>query len=186
VAAAIPIAAFAAGPQPTPEPGPWNASVYGGVYLPDRDVVDTAATYGVRIGHPFALNFVASGALGFANLDGRRTRDGVTADGNFDLTLVDGEIGYVVNPGRRFALTTAVGVGWAFVDGKVKFSDAEGLTGRSNEDDSFTASFSVGPLVKLTERVSLRVVSRWRWFEARKDDEIDQEVIAALVFGLGR
>jgi len=183
LAASIAVAASASAAEP--EPGAWNVSPYAGIYLPDRDVVDDAATYGIRIGRPFAEHFVASASFGFTNLDGRSSHGGVTKDANLDQTIVDAEIGYVVDPGRRITLATAVGVGWAFLDGKTKISDVEGPFRRSKEDDGLTASASIGPLVKLTDRISLRLMSRWRWFEARKDDEIDQEVFAGIVFGLG-
>ena len=170
---------------PPLEPGPWSASVYGGVYLPDWEAVDNSATYGVRIARPFADHFVASGAVSYVSLDGHSERNGSVKDANFDLTLVDAEIGYVLDPTSTVSLTTAVGVGWAFTDGALKVSDGEGGFRHSSADDSFTASISVGPIVRITDRIALRIVSRWRWFEARKDDEIDQEVLAGLVFGLG-
>jgi len=170
---------------PPLEPGPWSASIYGGIYLPDWEAVDNAATYGIRIARPFADHFVASGAVSTVSLDGHSERNGIVKDANFDLTLADAEIGYVVDPSSTVSLTTAIGIGWAFTDGALKVSDGDGGFRHSSGDDSFTASISVGPIVRITDRIALRIVSRWRWFEARKDDEIDQEVLAGLVFGLG-
>src|SRR5215831_15330973 len=89
------VAADAQEATPPLEPGPWNASIYGGIYLPDWTAVDNAATYGIRVAHPFADHFVASGSVSYVSLDGHSERNGIIKDANFDLTLVDAEIGYV-------------------------------------------------------------------------------------------
>jgi OOP family OmpA-OmpF porin len=43
----------------------------------------------------------------------------------------------------------------------------------------------LGPIIKLGERANLRLLTRLRWFDERKDDEMDREITLGLMFPIG-
>jgi opacity protein-like surface antigen len=169
------------------EPGQWSLGVYGGWYQPEPSLVDDDFTYGLRLGYMIDEHWAVSGSLGFMNLSGDELEIDERLDADIDLTFLDFDVFYAFNPQSRFVFTVGGGFGWSFVDGDIKAYDDEGvfLGSASAQDDGLTFNLALGPVIKLTDNMVLRLMTRFRYFDERDDDEIDREFTAALVWGLG-
>jgi len=154
------------------DPGQWAWGPYIGAYIPDPGAIDTGMTGGLRLGYRASERVAFSGSLGYAPLEAD------DFDIDVDLTLLDFNAWYIFRPEAKVSLTIGAGPGWAWVD-------AQGPGGSSFSDDSFTANVAFGPIIKLGERANLRLLNRFRYFDERDDDEIDQEITLGLMFALG-
>ena len=65
------------------------------------------------------------------------------------------------------------GMGHAFVHG-------------IGEGDSFIMNVGMGPAIRLNDRLIIRILNRFRYFENRDDDNVDQEITVGLVVKLGQ
>jgi opacity protein-like surface antigen len=158
---------------------------YLGAYLPGPDdVLDTAATFGVRVGYNITQRFNVTGELGFVSTDGDKSRRGRTADVDVDWVVSDFSFVWNIRPNKKFVTTLYAGPGYAFAS-----ADIDTPSGSGNrfdklqdlDDDSFTFHFGFGFKWDMTDNFYLRLASRFRWFENRDEDEIDQEI----TFGVG-
>jgi hypothetical protein len=103
-----------------------------------------------------------------------------------DFTLADVSLVYIFKPEKKLSLGIGGGIGWAFASADVEVSGPSGsYTLQGLEDDSFTAHAILGPVLKLSDRVFLRLATRFRWFEGREDDEVDREITLGVGFVLG-
>jgi hypothetical protein len=44
----------------------------------------------------------------------------------------------------------------------------------------------MGPAIQLNDRLALRILNRFRWYEDRSRDEVDQEITIGLLVKLGQ
>ena len=139
--------------------------VYLGDYSPGPDVLDSAATGGIRVGYNITQRFNVTGELGFASTDEKKQGDDV------DWVFVDFSFAWNLRPDKRFAATLYGGPGYAFGSGGI---DDLG-------DDSFTFHGGIGCKWDLGNSFYLRLDGRLRRFEDRNDDETDREI----TFGVG-
>ncbi len=170
IAVAILMAALAVAPaqaEVTAETIEFEA--YLGAYSPEPDVLDSAATVGIRVGYNITQRFNVTGELGFVSADGKSSGPGKASD--IDWVFTDFSFVWNIRPNRKFVTTLYSGPGYAFASG-----DIGGL-----DDDSFTFHFGFGFKWDMTDNFYLRLASRLRWFENRNDDEIDREI----TFGVG-
>ncbi|MBP7148988.1 MAG: outer membrane beta-barrel protein [Acidobacteria bacterium] len=187
----------AATPAAGPAIGEWNLAVYAGQYSPGPDEIDDELTYGLRLGMMATENWGVAMSLGVMSIDSDFKSDDIRGEIDGDFTFVDVDALYAIGgPDRRLHLVVGAGVGWAFasVDGTVrtrlpalrdvKERDAE-FTFRGADADSFTANVVLGPAYSFSDKFSIRLQNRWRWFEQRDDDEIDRELTLAAIFAFG-
>ena len=142
------------------EEGRWAVMVFGGLYMPSPGGIDDEGIYGIRGGRALTNNVVLSGSLGRSDI------------GPGYQTLLDGNLSYVFRPQRILSLVFTAGVGYA------AYSDLA-------LDDSYTMNAGFGPAIGITDRVTARALTRFRWFENRNDDYIDTEITLGVVFKLG-
>ena len=172
IAVAILMAALAVAPaqaEVTAETIEFEA--YLGAYSPGPDVLDSAATVGIRVGYNITQRFNVTGELGFVSTDGKKKRRGGTADVDIDWVFTDFSFVWNIRPNKKFVTTLYGGPGYAFGSGEIDDVD----------DDSFTFHVGFGFKWDMTDSFYLRLASRFRWFENRNDDEIDREI----TFGVG-
>ena len=143
--------------------GSWAVMAYGGVYSPGPGGVDDEATFGVRAGYALSNQLIVSGSLG------RVSFDQVDAD----ITLLDVNVGYAFRPDKRLSLVVTGGIGSAFIS-------------NGGFDDSFTLNVGFGPAIGITDRLFVRLLNRFRWYENRTDDEIDREITLGIAYRLGQ
>lgn len=139
--------------------GTWAVLVFGGVYKAKPHGIHNENVFGIRGGYAVTDRWVVMGSLGHADF------------GRGEHTLLDANFGYFFRPGKRLSLALTGGVGHAFV------SDL----GRG---DSFTMNVGFGPAIGLNDRLMIRVLNRFRWFENRDDDNVDQEITIGLLVKL--
>lgn len=145
------------------EEGRWAVMAFGGLYKPNPGGLDNEGIYGIRGGYGITDRVYASTSLGHSDI------------GPGDQTLLDVNGGYVFRPGKRLSMALTGGVGYAF------YNDLG-----SSVDDSFTMNVGFGPAIGLNDRLVLRILNRFRWFEDRSDDEVDQEITIGLLVKLGQ
>jgi len=156
--------------------------VYGGIYNPELDVLDSSATYGLRLGSTIGTRLAVSGTLGYFETDGRISAPVVTGPIELNAWLADATMAYLFMPDSRFAtLALGGGVGWAFadLDGELT-TDELRITFKNFEQNSFTLHLVGVAAFSLSERIYLKPALRWRWYEARDDNEFDLEYTSAL------
>ncbi len=139
----------------------WAVMLFGGVYKFNPGGIDNETIFGIRGGYALTDRVVVSASVGRSDV------------GPGEQTLFDGNIGYAFRPDKRLSLVLTAGVGYAF------YSDI-------GEDGSFSMNVGFGPAIGLNDRLTIRVLNRFRWFENRSDDNIDQEITLGLVVKLGQ
>ena len=91
--------------------------VYGGIYNPELGVLDSSATYGLRLGSTIGTRLAASGTLGYFETDGQISAPVASGPINLNAWLADATIAHLFMPDSRIAtLALGGGVGWAFAD----------------------------------------------------------------------
>ncbi len=136
---------------------------YGGVYSPDPGGIDDVATFGLRAGYALSKQVLVSGSLGRVDFD----------KVDADVTLLDVNVGYAFRPDKRFSFVVTGGIGSAFIsDGPF--------------DDSFTLNVGFGPAIGITDRLFVRLLNRFRWYENRVDNETDREITLGIAYRLGQ
>ena len=174
--------AISASAQVSPGAGTWALGGYVGYYQPDPDVIDDAATGGVRVGYLLSDKLSIMGSLGVVQVDAENP-----FRGDLDSTLLDVNLNYMFGGSGWFGFILSGGVGYAWNDSNIKEPvDPEfGVcAGSCDVDDSFTANAAIGPVFKVGS-VGIRVMNRWRYFDERDDDEIDSELSVAVMIPLG-
>ncbi len=174
-------------PADASDEGRWFGGVYVGNYNPGPDVIDDEPTFGIRVGYVLSPHVSVSGSLGTA--DAESSFDQVTFTGNVegDFLFLDANAFYMFRPESRFRFTLGGGVGGAFAsfDGQVTGLGAV-VTFEDFTDESLTLNAGLGPVFKINDRIFLRLLTRFRWFENREDDEIDQEITLGFGFAFGK
>ena len=158
--------------------------VYGGLYDPELDVLDSSATYGLRFGGTIGTRLAASGTLGYFESDGQISGPVATGPIEVSAWLTDVTLAYLFIPDSRFAtLALGGGVGWSFADLDGELITDELLISFKNfEQNSFTMHVVGVAAFSLTEQIYLKPAVRWRWYEARDDNQFDLEYTFALGF----
>lgn len=166
--------------QVSPGAGTWALGGYVGYYQPDPDVVDDAATGGVRVGYLLRDKLSVMGSLGVATLDAENP-----FGGDLDSTLLDVNLSYMFGGSNWFGFVLSGGLGYAWYDSNFNFPPGFVCVGSECDvDDSFTVNAAIGPVFKVGS-VGIRVMNRWRYFDERDDDEIDSELSVAVMIPLG-
>jgi hypothetical protein len=145
------------------ESGQYAVLAFGGVYKPKPSGFNNKGVYGIRGAYGVTDRVYVSGSLGHSDF------------GPGDQTTLDVNNGYVFRPGKRVSLALTGGIGYAF------FNDLG-----SSVDDSFTMNVGMGPAIQLNDRLALRILNRFRWYEDRSRDEVDQEITIGLLVKLGQ
>ncbi|MEE9255315.1 MAG: hypothetical protein V3U43_10290 [Pseudomonadales bacterium] len=141
------------------EEGSWAVMVFGGLHKPKPGGIDNEGVFGIRGARALTDRWVAVGSLGHSDI------------GRGQQTLLDANMSYVFRPDKRLSMVLTGGIGHAFVNDIA-------------ERDSFTMNVGFGPMIGLNSRLMIRVLNRFRWFESRDDDNVDQEITIALVIKL--
>lgn len=158
--------------------------VYPGINDPRSSALDSALTYGVRLGGTVGTHLAVSGTLGYWETDGRASDPPVTASIELSSWLADATVAYLFRPQSRYAsFALGGGIGGAFtdLDGELT-TDELRITFENVRRDSFTLHAVGVALFSLSERVYLKPAVRWRWHEARDDDKVDREFTFAVGF----
>ncbi len=158
--------------------------VYGGIYNPELNVLDSSATYGLRLGSTFGTRLAVSGTLGYFETDGQISAPAATGPIELNAWLADATMAYLFMPDSRVAtLAVGGGVGWAFadLDGELT-TDQLRITFKNFEQNSFTLNLVGVAAFRLSQRLYVKPAFRWRWYEARDDNELDLEYTLALGF----
>ncbi len=185
IAVAILMAALAVAPaQATVTAETVEFEAYLGAYSPGPDVLDSAATGGIRVGYNITQRFNVTGQLGFASTDGDKSGRGRTADVDVDWVVADFSFVWNIRPNKKFVPTLYAGPGYAFGSADIDRPSGSGslFDGLEDlDDDSFTFHGGIGCKWDLGDSFYLRLDGRLRFFENREDDETDSEI----TFGVG-
>ena len=172
------------------EEGTWSIGFYGGTYAPGPDELDDQTTYGIRVGYGITPHWFVSGSLGRVSTESEELPAGLSGEVETDFTLLDFSGGYVFfKPERIFRLSLLAGIGgaWASADGELT-DTASGATVvfEDLEADGFTVHAGIGPIIRLHKKVYLRVLTRFRYFDDREEDNVDREITLGIGFPLGK
>jgi hypothetical protein len=166
--------------------GKWFGGVYGGNYSPGPDDVDDEGTFGIRVGFVLTPHVSISGSLGVVEAESDFNQTLFTGNVDGDFTFLDFNAFYIFRPESRFHFTVGGGLGGAFAsfDGRVTGPGAT-LIFDDYTDESFTLNAGIGPVFRINDRWFLRLLNRYRWFEKREDDEVDQEITLGVGYVFG-
>jgi len=168
-----------------PEKGDWSFGFYAGNYaLGADDVFDDQGTFGLRAGRMMTNRWGIGASIGAVSPDEKPFSD-PTLSGELDakFLLVDVNVMVAFRAKKRVNMFLGGGLGGAIVstDGQVTGTGGtvffEDLT-----KDSLTAHVGTGMIIALSKKVFLRPMVKYRWFEAREAEEIDQEVSLGVGF----
>ena len=158
--------------------------VYGGTYDPELDALDSSVTYGVRFGGTLGTRLAIGGTLGYFETDGKISDPLATGPIELSAWLADATVSYLFMPDSRFAtLAAGGGIGGAVadLDGELTTQGLQ-VTFKDVEQDSLTLHLMGAAAFNLSQRIYLKPALRWRWYEAREDNEFDLEYTFALGF----
>ena len=156
--------------------------VYAGLYDPELSALDSTTTFGVRLGGTIGTRLAISGTLGYFEADGRVSGSLVSGPIEVLAGLADATMSYLFIPDSRFVTIAAGGgIGGAFaeVDGELTTNELE-LTFKNFGENSFTLHLTGAAAFNLSKRLYLKPAVRWRWYEARDDNNFDLEYTFAL------
>jgi hypothetical protein len=161
----------------------YSFEIYVGNYDPDPDILGDDTTFGLRLGYWFNKKVTLQGSLGFFEVD-EVFSDGETGAAiDADIRLVDVSLGYLFRSDKkRFRPLVVGGIGGSFasIDATVTSPNLIALVDDLDRD-SLTLHVGFSPAFRINERFYIRPSGRFRWYENRADDEIDQEL--SLNFG---
>jgi hypothetical protein len=183
--AALSPAAHAAAPKE----GKWAIGFYAGTYKPESDDLEDQDTFGVRLGYMFTKHVSFGGSLGLISTESDISGTGVSGEVDIDFTLLDFDFVYAFRPDKRFSIALGGGPGWAFASADGEVTTPLGTVSfEGADDDSFTMNAIVGGAIGLgkTRKFFLRPATRFRWFEKREEDDIDQEFTVMFGWALGK
>jgi Outer membrane protein beta-barrel domain len=166
------------------KPGDWEYGFYAGAYLPDPSVLDTGPTGGMRIGYRVNENIALSGSLGYTSLDGEDGSGSSRVKADLDAALLDFNAWYIFFPEKRLSLTLGAGAGYAWGNGSFDNNAGNSINSGGLNQDSPTYNFAIGPIFRWTDRLDLRLMTRFRYFTDRQKNDTDREVTLAIVFPL--
>jgi opacity protein-like surface antigen len=152
-----PTLAVAAGPNE----GGWAVMTFSGVAKHKPHGVHNEVVYGIRAAYGLTSRWLVATSLGHSDV------------GPGDQTLIEANVGYVFRRDKRISMILTGGMGHAFVDD-------------IGESDSFTMNIGMGPAIRLNDRLMIRILNRFRYFENRDEDNTDQEITVGLVVKLGQ
>jgi opacity protein-like surface antigen len=157
--------------------------IAGGAYDPGPDVIDDSEIFDLRFNYSLSQKLRVGVSVGFTKFESDALPAGLTGSFDGEVVFIDLGAGYVFRPQKRFSFAVGGGIGGAFtsidgaiqgVGGSLLFEDVTG--------DSLTLTAGFGMRIGLTKRIGLRLLKRYRWFEAREDDEIDSDLTLGLGF----
>jgi len=172
-----------------PEPGEWFAGIFGGNYEPGPDeVLDSQTIFGLRVGRMMTNRVSVGVSIGVVSPDSKQPSDPLLSGLlEADFTLIDVNAVYALKPKSRFGLLVGGGLGGAFVSADGVIDGPGGaLFFEDVTSDSLTANAVVGAVINVGEKFYIRPQMRLRWFEARREDQVDQEVTLGFGFRFGR
>ena len=143
------------------EEGRWAVMVFGGVNKAKPHGIHNEVAYGIRAAYGLTDRWILTSSLGHSDF------------GPGDQTPIEANLGYTFRPDKRLSMILTGGMGHAFVDD-------------IGESDSFIMNVGIGPAIRLNDRLVIRILNRFRWFENRDDDNVDQEISVGLVVKLGQ
>jgi hypothetical protein len=169
-----------------PDDGAWLVGFYVGNYDPEPDLIDDDSTAGVRAGYVFNRKFALAGSLGVFSSDNDFSSGSFSGEVDLDLTLLDFTAFRVFRGGKKVSPAIGGGIGGAFASVDLELTGPGIIIiGEDLEDDSLTLNLAAGASIQLGKRFWLRPNSKFRWYESRDDDEVDQEVSVAFLFRVG-
>lgn len=168
-----------------PEAGQWTAGFYAGNYAPGPDdALDDQGTFGVRVGRMITDRFGLGLSIGTVDPD-YKALSNPTLSGVLDVknTLIDLSVMVAFRPKSRFNLFLGGGIGGAFISSSGQVTGPLGTVFFQDlTRDSATVHVGTGAIIGLGKKVFLRPMMKLRFFEARDDDEVDQEVSLGVGF----
>lgn len=152
--------------------GKWAVMIFGGINKAKPHGVHNEVVYGIRAGHALTERFLVGGSLGHSDF------------GSGEQTTIDGNIGYHFPLSKKLYFLgpdfIMERISMAFVGG-AGYAAFKSL----GSNGSFTMNVGLGPAFVINDRLVLRILNRYRWFEDRNRDEVDQEFTMGLVVKLG-
>jgi Outer membrane protein beta-barrel domain len=166
------------------KPGDWEYAFYAGYYLPDPDALDDGPTGGVRVGYRATENIALTGSVGYTSLDGEEGSGSSRIKGDLDIVMFDFNVWYMFFPDRRLSFTIGAGPGYAWTNGSIENDAGVNFDSNHTTDSTLTFNAALGPVFRLNDRVDLRLMTRLRYYDNRKDDDLDKEITLGIVFPL--
>jgi len=168
-----------------PEAGQWSLGFYGGTYAPGPDdAFDDQNTFGLRVGRMITDRYGVGLSIGTVDPD-YKALENAALTGVLDVenTLVDLGVFVAFRPKSRFNLFLGGGIGGAFISSSGQVTGPPGTVFYDDlTKDSATVHVGTGMIIGLSKKVFLRPMMKLRYFEAREDDEVDQEVSLGVGF----
>lgn len=152
--------------------------IYAGGYFPGPEEIRDEPTYGFRFGYNFTRAFNLTATLGFLRTDIEIEGGWPQDRADYEVTLVDVDALWNLNPDSRWTVILFGGPGYSWVASDI------GLGG-AVERNGLTLNGGAGLKISLSDRIYLKVAGLARWFERREADEIDGEMTLAAGFQLG-
>lgn len=166
------------------KPGDWEYAFYAGAYLPQPSAFDTGATYGARMGYRATEHVALTGSLGYTSLQGQDGSGAARVKGDVDYLMLDFDAWYIFWPDRRLSLTIGAGPGYAWGNGSMENNAGNNVDSGHITDGSLTFNAALGPVFRLNDRVDLRLMTRFRYYDNRGQDDVDKEITLGIVFPL--
>ena len=166
------------------EPGSWQYGFYGGAYLPDPNELDSGGTGGARIGYLASEHVALSASGGYTDLSGSTGSGAAEVKGKWQAYLLDFNVWYIFFPDRRFSFTVGAGPGYAWADGDFTNNAGNNIDSGHKGDNSLTFNVAIGPVIKINDRVNLRLMTRLRYFDQRDKNDTDKEITLGIAFPL--
>lgn len=153
--------------------GTWAVVAFGGIDKPKPHGVHNEVIYGIRAGKALTERAMAGVSLGHSNY------------GSGEQTALDADFGYHFPLSKRMyflgpdAIMDRISIAFVGGFGYAALKDV-------GSDGSFTLNVGLGPAFVINDRLMLRILNRFRWFQDRNRDNVDQEVTMGLVVKLGQ
>src|SRR5262245_37833240 len=160
-----------------------DGEIWVGYYSPDPEGMDSDISFGLR-GLQHAPNGLGFGfEVGYISSSGEVTSGAQTGNLDWDSIFIDGVFELPIGHGKKVIPAFVFGTGIAFSSADASL---DGRVGSVSVDDLDTTGLTLqagfGVKFLLGKVFYLRPAARVRWFEARGNDDIDQEYL----IGFGR
>lgn len=142
--------------------GDWLVMMFGGINKAKPHGIHNEVAYGIRGGYALRRQWWITTSLGRSDF------------GPGEQTLLDVNVSHGFRAGKRIAIALSGGIGYA------------ALTDTPGQGDSFTMNIGMGPVIGINKRMMIRILNRYRYFEDRSEDKVDQEFTIGLVVKLGK